>query len=107
MLLNEVSALLGVIILDYITGILVSIYEKKINSTIGRNGIFKKFGIILCVMFSLYIDHFNDLLGTPIAPVIITFFIFNESFSILENLKKLNVPIPKFLSEIIDEKKNA
>ena len=35
--------------------------------------------------------------SNQILPMVSFFFIMNESFSILENLKRLNVPIPEFL----------
>lgn len=101
---STVSVLFVMIFLDYVTGIIVAVYEKKINSTIGRNGIFTKFGIMVCVVLCLAIDaiHFEGL--TPLAPLVTLFFTLNEAFSILENLRKLNVPIPKFLIETLKEK---
>lgn len=92
---SSVSVLLVIIVLDYLTGLCVALVEKKISSSIGRKGIFQKCGILICVLLSALID---SLAGYPQTnPIVLIFFIVNESFSILENLVKLNVPIPKIL----------
>lgn len=97
MSLPEIKILLVFIFLDYLTGVILAISEKQINSTIGRKGIFSKVGILLCVVFCKLIDTLQVSGITPIFPLVTLFFILNESFSILENLGKLNVPIPKIL----------
>ena len=38
------TALLICIVVDYVTGIMAAIYEKKLNSEVGFRGIFKKTG---------------------------------------------------------------
>ena len=101
MLLSEEAVLLVFVLLDYLTGVLVAIYEKKLNSTIGRKGIFTKVGIILCVVLCKLIDTLQIEGFTPLLPLVSLFFILNESFSILENLSRLNVPIPEVLTSTL------
>ena len=101
MLLSEEAVLLAFILLDYLTGVLVAIYEKKLNSTVGRKGIFTKEGIILCVVLCKLIDILQIDGFTPLLPLVSLFFILNESFSILENLSLLNVPIPESLTSTL------
>lgn len=101
---STVSILFVMIFLDYVTGIIVAVYEKKINSTIGRKGIFTKFGIMVCVVLCSVIDAVRLEGLAPLVPLVTLFFTFNEGFSILENLGRLNVPIPKFLTETLKEK---
>jgi len=94
----EFTVLLYIIALDYITGVGVAIFQKKVSSSIGRKGIFQKFGIIICVILC----QFLDLLGnTSLLTIVCLFFIINESFSIIENLGKLNVPIPQILRKTL------
>ena len=95
--LSAISLLIIFIFLDYLTGVLVAILQKKINSTIGRKGIFNKIGILVCIIFCRLIDLSGIMGSNQILPMVSFFFIMNESFSILENLKRLNVPIPEFL----------
>lgn len=97
MKLSAISLLIIFIFLDYLTGVLVAILQKKINSTIGRKGIFNKIGILVCIIFCRLIDLSGIMGSNQILPMVSFFFIMNESFSILENLKRLNVPIPEFL----------
>lgn len=95
--LSSESILLIFILLDYLTGVLVAINEKQLNSSIGRKGIFSKVGILICVVICKLIDMLEIAGFTPLLPLVALFFILNESFSILENLSCLNVPIPKAL----------
>lgn len=98
MSLSEVSVLLIFIMLDYLTGVCVAIYEKQVNSAIGRKGIFNKVGIMICVVVCKLIDTLQIAGFSPILPIVTLFFILNECFSILENLNRLNVPIPEVLT---------
>lgn len=90
------SVLFYLLVADYITGIGVAFLEKKINSSVGIKGIFQKFGVLMCVFVCYLIDSLN-FSDTQIQPLVVLFFIVNETISIFENLGKLNVPIPKFL----------
>lgn len=101
MKLSEEAVLLAFILLDYLTGVFVAIYEKQLNSTIGRKGIFTKVGVILCVVLCKLIDMLQISGFTPLLPLVSLFFILNESFSILENLNRLNVPIPEVLTSTL------
>lgn len=104
--LSATSILLILILLDYLTGVLVAILERKINSTIGRKGIINKIGIIMCILLCRLIDLSGIIGSEHILPIVSFFFIMNESFSIMENLKQLNVPIPDFLATKLDNLKN-
>ena len=101
MKLSEVSILFIFIILDYLTGVCVAIYEKQVNSAIGRKGISNKVGIIICVVVCKLIDTLQIAGFSPILPIVSLFFILNECFSILENLSRLNVPIPEILTSML------
>lgn len=101
MKLSEEAVLLAFILLDYLTGVFVAIYEKQLNSTIGRKGIFTKVGVILCIVLCKLIDMLQISGFTPLLPLVSLFFILNESFSILENLDRLNVPIPEVLTSTL------
>lgn len=102
MRLSEITVLFVFLFLDYLTGVLVAVMEKKVNSAVGIKGIFNKVGIILCVIFCKMIDLLKIEGLSPLVPFVSFFFILNESFSILENLNKLNVPIPSFLISILE-----
>ena len=99
-------ALLLFIILDYITGVLVVIVHKKIDSKIGFVGILKKVFIFLIFVMGLTIDTLIIGQGQMVTLVIVSFYIANEGFSILENAEKINIPLPQKLLEILEQIKN-
>jgi toxin secretion/phage lysis holin len=90
------------IILDYVSGILQAIYNKKLNSEIGAKGIVKKVGYILIVVLASSVDtlYGNNM---DIRNVIIYMFIANEGISILENCSQMGIKIPDILKSKIDE----
>jgi toxin secretion/phage lysis holin len=90
------------IILDYVSGILQAIYNKKLNSEIGARGIVKKVGYILIVVLASSVDtlYGNNM---DIRNVIIYMFIANEGISILENCSQMGIKIPDILKSKIDE----
>ena len=69
-------------------------------------GIINKIGIIMCILLCRLIDLSGIIGSEHILPIVSFFFIMNESFSIMENLKQLNVPIPDFLATKLDNLKN-
>ena len=92
-----VQVLLAFSVVDYITGILKAGIEHRISSTIGFNGIARKIGMFFLVGVAHLID--KHLLGDKVAfkAAVTLFYIGNEGISIIENVEKLGVPIPKFL----------
>lgn len=105
MITAEITILIKIIIIDYATGVMAAILEKEVRSSIGMKGIFKKFGVILCVILCTYLDSSSILQNTAkITPVIITFFIFNEGISITENLKRLGLNLPEDLIKFFPKK---
>lgn len=102
---TQFYVLLLLIVIDYLSGVLVALYEKNLRSSIGRKGILKKFGMIMCVVFCILIDSIQ-INGIPeLEALIILFFTINESISILENLSKIGVPLPGFLKLQFEETK--
>ena len=93
------KALVTLIILDYITGIIKSIYVKKLSSEIGFKGLLKKILILIIVALSVVIQKtINN--SVPIREIVIVFFICNEGISIVENAAQF-IPIPEKLKAIL------
>lgn len=92
------------IVIDYITAVLVAIYQKKLNSSIGYKGIIKKIGTILCIALVYQIDVLHLLQESiKLTPIVISFFTFNEIISCFENLNKLDIPMPEVIKNIIQK----
>ena len=92
------KTLLILIVLDYITGVLKAVYEKKLNSQIGFRGIIKKTILMTVVAAAVAIQNVIDM---PVREIIITFFICNEAISLLENAGAV-IPIPGRIKNMLE-----
>lgn len=97
---KALECLIVVVVLDYITGVISAWYNKKLDSKIGIKGIVKKFTYFLIVVLSVQIDKTLGQVGI-IRNLVIYFFVANDGLSILENIGKMNIPIPKKLKEAL------
>ena len=96
MLLKSIVILMA---LDYITGLLKSIYNKKLSSEVGFKGIIGKI-IMFMIIATAYV--IQGIVGDkiPLREMIILFFIANEGISLLENASEF-IPIPKKFKDIL------
>ena len=99
------QTLIIVIILDYITGLLKAIANKKINSTVGLKGIIKKVGYLVIVAVAVLLDRIAGNTGA-IRTLVIYFFVANEGISILENWGGMGLPLPQKLIDTLEQLKN-
>lgn len=107
--------LIAVMILDYITGMISAYNSKELSSRQGITGIFKKTGYLCLVAVGITVDYIinSALASLGIASnismmfglIVTIWLIINELISILENLTKLEVPIPDFLTKIVNRLK--
>ena len=95
--------LLAFVILDYFTGIMCAIVEKKLSSEIGFRGIFKK--VLIFVLVG--VGHLMDLqiLGAAgvLRTAVIFFYLSNEGVSLVENAAHLGLPIPAKLKAVLEQ----
>ncbi len=99
-------ALIAFMALDYITGVIVAIIEKRLSSEVGFRGLAKKFLILVFVAVGHIADTYI-LGGTPAAmSAVMLFYIANEGISIIENAAALGLPVPKKLTSIMEQIKN-
>ena len=114
-----VKVLVITIALDTIFGILRAIREKKINSTLGIDGMIRKVGMVISIVFFYLIDYIMELNFISFLPESLleylpikelgigflfnTLFIVFESLSILKNMIKCKLPIPKKLQNFLEK----
>lgn len=99
-------ALIAFMALDYITGVVVAIIEKRLSSEVGFRGLAKKFLILVFVAVGHIADAYI-LGGAPAAmSAVMLFYIANEGISIIENAASLGLPVPKKLTSIMEQIKN-
>lgn len=91
--------LIILIVVDYVTGVIGAVYEKKLSSTIGYKGIIKKVIMILVVGVAVTLQRVMPE-GLPLREITILFFIANEGLSVLENAAKV-IPLPHKLKSVL------
>ncbi len=96
-------ALLAFVVIDYITGLMVAVLEKKLSSEVGFRGIFKKILIFIMVGIGNIIDTYLIKDGSAIRTAVIFFYLSNEGISILENTGKIGLPIPEKLKKALEQ----
>lgn len=95
--------LVAFITLDYITGVMLAIVERKLCSEVGFKGIFRKVLILVMVSIGHIIDSKIIGTGSAIRTAVIFFYASNEGISILENATKLGLPIPDKLKKVLEQ----
>lgn len=114
-----VKLLIVVIVYDTIFGILRAIREKSLNSTIGIDGIIRKCGMLLSIVFLTLIDNIIkfDLIGfipenlkqimniknIGICDLFNLLYIIFEFLSIIKNMILCKLPIPKKLQQFLEK----
>jgi len=97
-----VFALVAFVVLDYLTGFMRAVAEKRLSSQVGALGIMKKVLIFFIVGAAHVVD--THLLGGTAAPLrtaVIFFYIANEGVSMLENTTAIGLPVPKALKQAL------
>lgn len=99
-------ALVTFVVIDYITGLMVAILDKKLSSDIGFRGIFKKVLIFVMVGIGHIFDAHLIGDGSALRTAVIFFYISNEGISILENSSRIGLPIPQKIKDILGQLHN-
>lgn len=102
-------ALIAFVVMDYLTGVMCAILDRKLSSEIGAKGIFKKVLIFLLVGVGHILDE--QILGGAASPggsgvirtAVVFFYLSNEGISILENTAHIGLPIPQKLKDILTQ----
>lgn len=100
---GSLYALLAFVTIDYITGLMVAVLEKKLSSEVGFRGIFKKILIFVMVGIGNIVDTHLIKSGSAIRTATIFFYISNEAISIIENTGKIGLPIPEKLKTVLEQ----
>lgn len=100
------QAMLAAIALDVAAGLLRAGYEKRLNSSCMRKGLFRKAGYFLAVLLAVLLDNslFNH--SPAVRTLTVSYIIINESLSILEHLGAMGVPLPAELKEMLMKLRN-
>ena len=96
-------ALLAFVVIDYITGIMCAVVDKKLSSKVGFKGIFKKELIFALVGNGHILDTRVIGSGSVMRTAVIFFYLSNEGVSLLENAAYLGLPIPQKLKSVLEQ----
>ena len=94
-------ALIVFMVVDYITGVMCAINDKKLSSAVGFKGICRKVLILMLVGIANLLDVTIIGTGAVLRTAVIFFYLSNEGVSLLENAGHLGLPIPEKLKEIL------
>lgn len=98
-----IYALVAFVVIDYITGLMAAVIEKKLSSDIGFRGIFRKVLIFTLVGIGHIIDFHLIEKGSAVRTAVVFFYLSNEGLSIMENAAKVGLPIPEKLKTVLTE----
>ena len=98
-----IYALLAFVVIDYVTGVMVAVLERKVSSEVGFRGIFKKVLIFAMVGIGNIIDVQLIKNGSAIRTAVIFFYLSNEGISIIENAAKIGLPVPEKLKTVLEQ----
>ena len=98
-----IIALICFVTVDYITGLMCAVSDKKLSSKAGFKGICRKVLIFTLVGVANIIDIQIIHTGSVLRTAVIFFYLSNEGVSLLENTAHLGLPIPKKLKEVPEQ----
>lgn len=112
-----VIVMIIMMIIDYATGMCAAWMRNELSSKVGAKGIAKKVGYMGLIVVALGLDYllasgFAAVHITPVcdmwfALMVAVWLIINEMISILENLRKMEVPLPGFLVKALERLKTT
>ena len=94
-------ALIVFVAIDYITGVMCAIIDKKLSSEVGFKGLFRKVLIFALVGVAHIMDTNVVGTGSALRSAVICFYLSNEGVSMLENAAHLGLPIPEKFRNVL------
>lgn len=91
------------VLIDYITGILCAIQDKKVSSKVGFRGITKKVLVFVLIGLANMLDVNILKSGAVLRTATIFFYLSNEGISILENMGYLGIKYPEKIKDVLEQ----
>lgn len=99
-------ALIAFAVIDYITGVMCAISDKRLSSEVGFKGICRKVLIFVLVCIGNLVDMYVLGEAGVLRTAVIFFYLSNEGVSLLENSAHLGLPIPQKLKSVLEQLHN-
>lgn len=98
-----ILALLLFVVIDYITGVMCAITDKKLSSSVGFKGICRKVLIFMLVGIANIIDVQIIKSGSVLRTAVVFFYLSNEGLSLIENAAHLGLLVPDKLKAVLEQ----
>lgn len=98
-----IIALLLFVVIDYITGVMCAVVDRKLSSAVGFKGIFRKVLIFMLVGIANIIDVQVIKSGSVLRTAVVFFYLSNEGLSLIENAAHLGLPVPDKLKAVLEQ----
>lgn len=89
------------VVMDYVTGVMCAVSDKKLSSEVGFKGICRKMLIFMLVGIANVLDVQIIGIGSVLRTAVVFFYLSNEGVSLLENAGHLGLPIPEKLKQVL------
>jgi len=97
------QALVAFMVVDYLTGVLAAIKQRRLSSEVMFWGGLRKGIILLVLAMAVILDRLVGNEDPIFRTLAIYFYVAREGLSILENLGLLGVPLPDFLRRVLEQ----
>ena len=98
-----IIALVLFVVIDYITGVMCAVVDRKLSSAVGFKGIFRKVLIFMLVGIANIIDVQVIKSGSVLITAVVFFYLSNEGLSLIENSVHLGLPVPEKLKAVLKQ----
>lgn len=98
-----IIALVLFVVIDYITGVMCAVVDRKLSSAVGFKGIFRKVLIFMLVGIANIIDEQVIKSGSVLRTAVVFFYLSNEGLSLIENSVHLGLPVPEKLKAVLKQ----
>ena len=99
-------ALLVFIVIDYLTGVMCAVSDRKLSSAVGFRGLCRKVVTFLLVGVAHVLDlHVLNQPGV-LRTAVVFWALANNGLSILENATHLGLPVPEQLKNVLEQLHN-
>lgn len=103
---NMVESLVWFMVIDFTLGFLAAGKAKSIDSHVMFWGGINKFLVLTMVGIGVLLDGVTGMSEPYIRTTIIWFYLGREGISIVENYGKLGLPLPEFISTLLEQLKS-
>lgn len=90
-------------IIDYVTGIIAAVKSKNLNSEVMFWGGIRKGATLAVIAVAVMLDNLLGNQDPVLRTMAIYYYISREGLSSTENLGKIGVPLPSFITNVLEQ----